>query len=73
MQLGFDEIKPKRLTQGELGHLKETNLPPLRFLREFRAKEPQVKEGDKVDVSCLPLANMWMWLVPAKVKVLQVL
>jgi large subunit ribosomal protein L3 len=51
VQLGFDEVKPKRLTQGELGHLKSNKLPPLRFLREFRAKEPQVKEGDKVDAS----------------------
>jgi large subunit ribosomal protein L3 len=51
VQLGFVEAKPKRLTGGQLGHLKRNNLPPLRFLREFRAKEPQVKEGDKVDVS----------------------
>ncbi len=51
VQLGFDEVKPKRLTGGELGHLKRNNLPPLRFLREFRAKDPQVKEGDQVSVS----------------------
>ena len=51
VQLGFGEIKPKRLTQGELGHLKRNNLSPLRILREFRSKEIQVKEGDKVDVS----------------------
>ena len=51
VQLGFEEIKPKRLSGGQLGHLKRSNLPPLRYLREFRAKEIQVKEGDKVDVS----------------------
>mgnify|MGYP001071930803 FL=1 len=51
VQLGFDEVKPKRLTAGELGHLKRNSLPPLRFLREFRAKDPQVKEGDQVTVS----------------------
>ncbi len=39
VQLGFEEIKPKRLTGGELGHLKRNNLPPLKFLREFRVKE----------------------------------
>lgn len=54
VQLGFEETKPKRLTGGELGHLKRNNLnlPPLRFLREFRVKNPQVAEGDvvKVDV-----------------------
>jgi large subunit ribosomal protein L3 len=52
VQLGFDEIKPKRLTGGELGHLKKNNLPPMRFLREFRSKVLELKEGDvvKVDV-----------------------
>jgi large subunit ribosomal protein L3 len=50
VQLGFDEVKPKRLTGGELGHLKRNNLPPLRFLREFRVKDPQVNEGDQVNV-----------------------
>jgi len=50
VQLGFEEIKPKRLTGGELGHLKRNNLPPLRFLREFREKQPEVAEGDKVTV-----------------------
>ena len=51
MQLGFDEVKPKRLTGGELGHLKRNKLPPLRFIREFRAKDPQVKEGETLTVS----------------------
>ena len=51
VQLGFEEVKPKRLTGGEIGHLKRINLPPLKYLREFRAKEIQVAEGDKVDVS----------------------
>jgi large subunit ribosomal protein L3 len=48
VQLGFDETKPKRLTGGELGHLKRNNLPPVRYLREFRSKNPQINEGDKV-------------------------
>jgi large subunit ribosomal protein L3 len=50
VQLGFEEVKPKRLTGGRLGHLKRNNFPPLRFLREFRVKDPQVKEGDTVTV-----------------------
>ncbi len=51
VQLGFSEAKPKRLTGGQLGHLKRNNLPPLRFLREFRVKDPQVQEGDQVTVA----------------------
>ena len=50
VQLGFDEVKPKRLTGGQLGHLKRNNLPPLRFLREFRAKSLELNEGDQVTV-----------------------
>ena len=57
VQLGFDEVKPKRLTGGELGHLKRNKLPPLRFLREFRVKAPQVKEGDQVTVDLFELGE----------------
>jgi large subunit ribosomal protein L3 len=55
VQLGFKEVKQKRLTGGQLGHLKRNNLPPTRFLREFRSKNPDVKEGDvlKADVFSL--------------------
>ncbi len=51
VQLGFQEVKPKRLTGGELGHLKRNTLPPLKFLREFRVKNPEVEEGQQVTVN----------------------
>ena len=57
VQLGYEEVKPKRLTGGELGHLKRNKLPPLRFIREFRAKEPQVKEGEQVTVSLFSIGD----------------
>ena len=49
VQLGFEEVNPKRVTAGERGHLKRDNLnlPPLRHLHEFRGKA-DLKEGDKV-------------------------
>jgi large subunit ribosomal protein L3 len=50
VQLGFGEVKPKRISGGELGHLKSANVPPLRFLREFRVTNPEVKEGQKLTV-----------------------
>ena len=50
VQFGFGETKPKRLTSGEFGHLKQNELPPLRFLREFRLKNAEYKVGDKVTV-----------------------
>ena len=50
VQLGFGEANPKRLTGGQLGHLKANELPPLRFLREFRAKSAEVAVGDQINV-----------------------
>jgi large subunit ribosomal protein L3 len=52
VQLGFEEVHPKRLTGGELGHLKRSglNLPPLRHLHEFRVDSADVNAGDKVQV-----------------------
>jgi len=52
VQLGFGETKPKRLTQGQLGHLQRNNLPALRYLREFRLKNSSVdvEEGDEIKV-----------------------
>lgn len=57
VQLGFGEVKPKRLTGGQMGHLKRANLPPLRYLREFRVKESEVKEGDQVTVNLFALGE----------------
>jgi large subunit ribosomal protein L3 len=59
VQLGFNEIKPKRLSGGQLGHLKRNslNLPPLRFLREFREKNPEVKEGETVKVDVFQVGD----------------
>lgn len=52
VQIGFAEVKPKRLTRGQLGHLERNSLPPLKILREFKTKNAEVSEGDvlKVDV-----------------------
>ncbi len=57
VQLGFEETKPKRLSGGQLGHLKRNNLPPLRFLREFRAKSPDVQEGETLTVEVFAIGE----------------
>jgi large subunit ribosomal protein L3 len=57
VQLGFGEVKPKRISGGRLGHLKRNNLPPLRFLREFKAKTPDVKEGDTLTVEVFAIGE----------------
>ena len=60
VQLGYGEVKPKRLTAGQLGHLKrdKLNLPPLRFLREFRVKGVEVTEGDKLSVEVFLVGDL---------------
>jgi len=47
---GQEEVRAKRITKGELGHLQKKNLPALRHLREFRVTEVDVKEGDRLTV-----------------------
>jgi large subunit ribosomal protein L3 len=73
VQLGFSEIPEKRLTKGQQGHLgllkkgrgrkKGQNVPALRYLREFRAKDAadhtvgqtltveQFEIGERIDVT----------------------
>lgn len=57
VQLGFGELHPKRLTGGELGHLKAREIPPLRFLREFRSKTADLNVGDKVTVEAFAVGE----------------
>lgn len=50
VQLGFEQTNPKRLTQGQLGHLRRNDLPALRYLREFRLPggSLDVEEGQEI-------------------------
>jgi large subunit ribosomal protein L3 len=62
VQLGFEEVKPQRLSGGEKGHLERNWLPMLRHLREFRLRKGEeategyrilvdvFEVGDRVDV-----------------------
>jgi large subunit ribosomal protein L3 len=48
VQLGFEEAPERKLTKGELGHLKKAGAPPLRTLVEFRDEDLGADEGPKV-------------------------
>jgi large subunit ribosomal protein L3 len=66
VQLGFGDVKEKRLTRGQRGHLgllkKDSEIPAVRHLREFRTRTvdeyevgqvltvAQFEKGDRVDV-----------------------
>jgi large subunit ribosomal protein L3 len=50
VQLAFGEVKEKRLTKAELGHLKKADAPPLRRLAEFRGEAGELQVGETVTV-----------------------
>jgi large subunit ribosomal protein L3 len=55
VQMGFEETKPKRLTNPQLKHLQKSELPALRYLREFRMNADDaaglgLEEGQRVTV-----------------------
>lgn len=39
VQIGYGKVSNKSLTQSELGHLKKSNLPSLKHLKEFQTNE----------------------------------
>jgi large subunit ribosomal protein L3 len=50
IQLGFEEVKPRRISGGERGHLSRHDLPALRHLREFRLRkgDESAEEGERL-------------------------
>lgn len=54
VQLGFDDVKPSRRRQSEVGHARKANTSPKRFIKEWRLSdkaESSYKAGDPITVS----------------------
>ena len=63
IQVGFEELPERKLTKGQLGHLRKVDMPALRFVRELRLpsgtghapgdviKADVFAEGELVDVT----------------------
>jgi len=63
VQLGFQDVKERRLTKPRLGHIKKAGVAPKKYLKEFRLEDAaslnvgdELKadvfaEGDKVDIT----------------------
>ncbi len=49
-QIGYGEVKEKKLNQPRLGHLKKSGVPPLRSLKEFSFKDAQYQPGEVLKV-----------------------
>lgn len=51
VQIGFGEIKPKRVNKPLVGHFKTQGVEPMRYLREVRVENAEeYKPGDQVTV-----------------------
>jgi large subunit ribosomal protein L3 len=50
VQVGFGEVREKKLTKAELGHLKKATVGPLKHLREFRGDPGELEVGAEVKV-----------------------
>jgi large subunit ribosomal protein L3 len=58
VQLGFKEVKPKRLTRPQLEHLRKSQVPPLRYLREIQVSDvSQYEAGQKIRVSIFDVGD----------------
>ena len=52
VQIGYEEVPPRKLSGGERGHLAKAGLPALRHLREVRLDSPAaVSHGDEITVA----------------------
>ena len=57
IQLGFDAVREKALSKGELGHLKKADAPPLRTVKEFRDQVEEFTMGDTVTVEAFEVGQ----------------
>jgi large subunit ribosomal protein L3 len=54
IQLGYDDVKPSRRKNPQIGHAQNANTAPKRFVREMRLPDdagPEYKVGDTITVS----------------------
>jgi large subunit ribosomal protein L3 len=53
VQLAFGEVRAKKLTKPELGHLKKASVGPLKHLSEFRGEPGELEVGAEVKVDAV--------------------
>ena len=50
VQLAYGEVKERKLTKAELGHLRKVDAPPMRHVVEFRDEAGELQLGETVTV-----------------------
>lgn len=59
VQLGYGDVKPHRSTLAQIGHARNAQSPPKRFIREIRLTEPADKQvGETVTVDLFTQAGV---------------
>nr|QCI05230.1 ribosomal protein L3 [Centroceras clavulatum] len=60
VQIGYQEINPKKLTKATIGHLKKAKVKPLKYLHEYQCKLQDLKElqlGDEIKIDQLKIGS----------------
>ncbi len=58
IQLGFGEIKEQKVNKPIAGHLKKSGAPAIKYMREFKVKNPEdYEDGQKIDVSVFSVGD----------------
>ena len=57
VQLAFGEVKEKRITKAERGHLAKADAPPMRHVCEFRDEAGELTVGDTVTVEAFEVGQ----------------
>ena len=58
VQLGFGDVKEKRLTKAQRGHLKKADAPLVKHLCEFRDEAGELQVGDTVTVEAFEVGQI---------------
>ncbi len=59
IQLGFGTVQARKLTKAEMGHLEAVDVPPLKYLREFRTRgQNDLEIGQKVDAAIFEVGDL---------------
>jgi large subunit ribosomal protein L3 len=57
VQVGWGEVKEKKLSKAEIGHLKSHGAPTCKHLREFRTERDDMKPGDTLKVDLFEIGS----------------
>nr|WMP11609.1 50S ribosomal protein L3 [Laurencia tasmanica] len=58
IQIGYEYVKPNKITKAEMGHFKSKNLPCFKYLKEYRTKNKDLMNiGKNLNVGELKVGN----------------